>query len=121
KNKLTITAIIFCLITIGLLAAYIWTFRNGKISNDPAHWGQFGDYFGMIISLIGSVAVFGLSYLVYMGQKARDKWEKNILELNETPILIFTADNNNYDKCINVGKGSAHNVIIGKVAFSGNK
>jgi len=121
KNPTTITVIVCCLITAALVVPYIWTFSKSDISNKPEHWGQFGDYFGMIVSLIGTVAVFGLSYLVYRGQQERDKWERDILELNERPILIFTADNNVYDKCINVGKGAAHNVIIGKVTFNGQK
>ncbi len=113
--------IIFSGVVVVLIAAYIIKFRFEKISSDPANWGQFGDYFGMIINLAGTVAIFILSYLVFKGQKERDKWEKNILELNETPILIFSADNNVYDKCLNVGKGSAHKVVIGKIAFNGNK
>ena len=113
--------LILVLVVLSLIAAYLINFKSANISEDPAHWGQFGDYFGMIINLAGTFAVFILSYLVFKGQKERDKWEKEIQELNETPILIFAADNNVYDKCLNVGKGSAHNVVIGKIGFNGNK
>lgn len=114
----TLLILLICLV-IGLISAFVITFWSSGVSKSSAEWGQFGDYFGMIINLTGTVAIFILSYLVFKGQRERDKWEKDILELSDMPVLIFAADNNVYDKCLNVGKGAAHKVIIGKKAFNG--
>jgi hypothetical protein len=117
-TKIKPYVIVLIVVVAILSAAYILKFASGTISNDTANWGQFGDYFSMIINLAGTAAIFILSYLVYRSQQDRDDWEKSILELNDTPILVFTSNNDVYDRCLNVGKGSAHKVIIGKIGFT---
>jgi hypothetical protein len=121
KILVFIITALFLLIAVVLSGLFYFKFRSSDISPDPANWGQFGDYFGMVINLAGTAVVCVLSYLVFVGQKQRDDWEKTIVELNETPILIFAADNNVYDRCLNVGKGAAHKVIVCKVSFNGSK
>lgn len=78
KYWTTIRKYVFGLIVVvGILSsAYIVKFASGKISNVSAHWGQFGDYFSMIINLAGTAAIFILSYLVYRSQLDRDEWKK---------------------------------------------
>lgn len=86
-----------------------------QFSHDPAVWGQFGDYFGLIVNIINTIAVLFLGYLVYVAQGRRDKWEKHYLAAQEKPLLRFVAwDGTNY-RLYNMGKGPAHKIIIGKI------
>lgn len=75
-----ITVIIIAAIALVLLLfAYPLKLAKFGLSDDPAHWGQFGDYYNMLISIINTVAVIVLSWLVYSEQVRRNNWEKVLL------------------------------------------
>ena len=110
--------VILMVLGLGLLfLIIIYPFKLGhlKISTNPADWGVLGDYYNFIISSINTIAVIILSYAVYKAQLKRDEWEQKHLELQEKPSLIFVAHEGEYYKLYNMGKGTAHKLIIGKV------
>lgn len=104
-------AIIFYPIKLGYLG----------ISNNPNNWGAFGDYYNVIISTINTIAVLILSYAVYRDQIRRNKWETQHLELQEKPSLIFVAHEGKYYKLYNMGKGTGHKIVIGKISSDKNE
>jgi hypothetical protein len=107
--------IILALGLLFLIVIYPLKLGHLKISTDPTAWGVLGDYYNFIISSINTIAVIILSYAVYKAQIRRDEWEQKHLEVQEKPSLIFVAHDGQYYKLYNMGKGTAHKLIIGKV------
>ena len=103
-------------LVIVLLTVVYPIFVGWRISNDPAKWGLFGEYFGSIVSAGNSIAVVFLGYIVYKSQNRRDDWEKHYMAAQEKPILRFIAWEGKSYHLYNMGKGPAHKIIIGKIA-----
>lgn len=101
NNFLQILLIIIVLIIVFWTAPYFWIF-NGSLSDKNSDWGNFGDY---INALTGIMNLAVLSILTYMIHKETKTMER--------PVLTFYYDEAaRHYYCINVGKGSALNVII---------
>jgi hypothetical protein len=96
---------------------FIYNFWGNGLSNSTENWGQVGDYFSMLINLVSTVVVSWLSWLVYDGQKKRDIWEMKIMSLENTPYLVFVAQQGITYHLINVGKGAAHKVIVAEMCL----
>lgn len=52
------------LLIVGVVFSYFHNFGNYESSNDPAVWGQFGDYFAGIINPI--VGIFNLVFFIFI-------------------------------------------------------
>jgi hypothetical protein len=115
--KVTFTIALFIILI--MVVAYPF-FIGWGISKDPSKWESFGEYFGSIVSAGNSIAVVFLGYIVYKAQNRRDDWEKHYMAAQEKPILRFIAFEGKSYHLYNMGKGSAHKIIIGKIA-SGEK
>ncbi len=65
-----ITAVI---VMIAPIACYMWQFRNGQISNNPADWGTFGDYIGGVYSVIIAFLIVYITRNMSRSDKEREK------------------------------------------------
>lgn len=74
-NLLWLSSLLIVIITA---AAFLLKFWENKISDDPAVWGQFGDYFGGILnpmlSLINLIILTYLSIRLVNDEDERNKW-----------------------------------------------
>ncbi|MBD2840051.1 hypothetical protein ID144_23695 [Pseudomonas sp. JM0905a] len=62
------------LATIGIVGAWVWVFWDSPVSEDPAKWGQFGDYIGGLLSTIFAAFSFiGILVTVFMQGKAVER------------------------------------------------
>ena len=111
---LVLSMIVVILLSIFMTAFYIIKVGN-HVSSDTATWGQFGDYFNLIINIINTSGVLLLGYFVYQAQKRRDEWERHYSAAQEKPLLRFVAWEGAVYRLYNMGKGPAHKVIFGKI------
>ncbi len=108
---LWISSIISLFITIG---AYFLKFYNSSFSNDPANWGQFGDYIGGILNPI--ISLLNLIILTYLSIKLvkldddRNKWTLQELA-RPYGDMIFS----NFDSKIKI---QLHNCGLGPMIIS---
>jgi hypothetical protein len=110
-----ILIIILSLLLLLMIVIYPIHFYTLKISSSTADWADFAVYYTFIVSFGNTIAVIILSYAVYRSQLDRDKWERIHLEIQETPSLIFVFDGLGYYRLYNMGKGTAHKIVVGKV------
>jgi len=68
------------LISVGVAGAfYLYFFMNHDIVEDPAAWGQLGDYFGgMLNPVIGLLGVLGLLWTIYQNQRELSESSKQL-------------------------------------------
>jgi hypothetical protein len=109
----------FFLTAMVLITLHVIKFSSSGLSNDPANWGVFGDYYNVVFSIINTAITGLLTYAVYILQKKRDSsdahrdlWEQKYLMLQETPSLIFCSHDGQSYRLYNMGKGTANNVIF---------
>lgn len=62
KNKYFIICIILVLVVPILL--YWYNFKEYTISTNPEHWGVFGDYIGGVYSVVLTIVLFYITYLL---------------------------------------------------------
>jgi hypothetical protein len=118
QRRITVVVIILVFWLLIMTMSYVINFWGFRISKKPSDWGAFGDYFNFLISAVNTGAVIILSYLVYKAQVTRDLWEQKHLSLQEKPSLIFVAYQGQFYKLYNMGKGSAHKLIIGRIVMA---
>lgn len=99
-------------VLIIILAIYFYSFTFGfSISKDQAIWGQFGDFMNVFVAIAN---LFVVSFLTYYLNKIEEKREEEnkILEKSKVrPILIFRDIGMKWE-CVNVGEGTAMNIMI---------
>ncbi len=106
----------------GGIIAYTCRFAKNGPSEDPAVWGQFGDYINFLVSIASLIVVSMLTYSIHnIEQKRadeqreestkRDKEQKDFASSLEKPILIFRDIGSKWEVA-NVGRGAALNIII---------
>lgn len=92
KNGLFYLAIILVLCAPVLL--YVWHFKNYDISDNPADWGNFGDYIGGVYSVLVALTVCILSYKIDARGKRKDKARECAAEIYKQ---IVTIKSNKYN------------------------
>lgn len=115
------------------LALYVVKFNNHLWSDDPAAWGQLGDYMNMYVSTSSLILLSGLTYIIHRadtnrleeqakqdGRRALSE-EENRKALNR-PVLIFKVDTIDHSfghqwKIRNISQNVAINPVV---AFSEN-
>lgn len=111
KKHNTLLVLSTAFIIASLVLFYYYIGRNG-FSNDPTHWGVFGDYFGGIIGTVISTVTLYFVYLTYT---------------NQTKILIQTQFETSFFSLLNhqkdilnslSGKARPNNVIRGSLYVS---
>lgn len=120
KNKtlliaLWVSSLLFIFLTIGL---FLLKFSKDTISNDPAVWGQFGDYFGgilnPILSLINLVILTYLSIRLVKNEDERNKWT---LQELARPFGILHFDTNFKSLEIKINNCGLGPLIIDKITI----
>lgn len=78
-----ITAVVF----IATVGSYIYNFRGHSISDDPAQWGQVGDYFGGILNpIISLISLIVLTYLSISVSRIEDQRNEFTLQELARPL-----------------------------------
>jgi hypothetical protein len=110
------SSLIFIIITIG---SFLLKFSENKISNDPAVWGQFGDYFGgilnPILSLINLIILTYLSMRLVNDEDERNKWTLQELVRPYGEISFINSPNSIEIILENCGMGP---LIINKILIT---
>jgi len=110
------SSLIFIIITIG---SFLLKFSENKISNDPAVWGQFGDYFGgilnPILSLINLIILTYLSMRLVNDEDERNKWTLQELVRPYGEISFINSSNSIEIILENCGMGP---LIINKLSIT---
>jgi tetratricopeptide (TPR) repeat protein len=87
KTVIRNIGIIVTILLILPIGIYIINFYSNGISKNPENWGVFGDFFGgvlnPIISLIGTIL---LGYLTYMVSKISSEENKNLFKYEQKVI-----------------------------------
>ena len=64
KTKRILVICFIILIVLFPIAFYCYNFRRYSLSNNPEYWGFFGDYIGGVYSVVLTMALFYISYLL---------------------------------------------------------
>ncbi|MBD2835971.1 hypothetical protein ID144_02815 [Pseudomonas sp. JM0905a] len=89
NKKLWIWAVVGLALAIAItVAPWLGNFRNHAMSNDPAHWGQFGDYIGGVLATVLAAFSFaGLLYTVWV----QDNHMRKDKEMREDEVYLNHA------------------------------
>lgn len=92
---LTIVYIACLIVLVVTIGSYLVKFHSSSISNDPAVWGQFGDYVGgvlnPILTLLNLVVLAYLSFKLVEIESKRNEWTLQELArpLGDLTFLTF--------------------------------
>lgn len=114
------------IVALGVLA-YIIKFYSLPWSNDPAVWGQLGDYLNMFVSAANLILIFALTYTIYQADshRAAEQGKAAIERANSQdeeerarnrPVLVFMVVRDEmlriHWKVRNISNNVALNVLI---------
>ncbi|HYF32811.1 MAG TPA: hypothetical protein VD993_16920 [Chitinophagaceae bacterium] len=86
------------------LLVYYSNFKDAELSSKTQDWGAFGEYLNLIISLVNTIIIGYITYLLLDLQSAEYR-----------PIVIFAVDPIKVRwYAHNVGKGAALNLVIAR-------
>lgn len=115
-NKLYIKRCLIVVFLIILLFSVPYFFTFHHLSKIHSDWAEFATYFTLLVSIINTIVISVLSYLVWQSQISRDKFEKSYIEAQEKPAIVFLwakeLNTEGYWKLYNMGKGVALNIIV---------